>query len=234
MERTRGVLALQVVMNGVNIVLDLWFVLGLGWGVPGRGGGDADRRVVGRSRSGSGSAAPPSPGRSGATGPRVFDRDTAPAHGAGQRRHPGPLGDPAGELHQLPLPRRRARRRDAGGEPGAPAVPRRSPPTRSTASPSPPRRWSARRSGSAARGELRRAAILTSQWGVGGAVALAARLPARRAGADRPDGDRARGAGGGARLPALDGGGADRSASPPGCSTASSSAPPRPASCATP
>jgi len=35
MERTRGVLALQLVMNGVNIVLDLWFVLGLGWGVPG-------------------------------------------------------------------------------------------------------------------------------------------------------------------------------------------------------
>ena len=35
MERARGVLALQVVMNGVNIVLDLWFVLGLGWGVGG-------------------------------------------------------------------------------------------------------------------------------------------------------------------------------------------------------
>jgi MATE family multidrug resistance protein len=35
MERARGVLALQVWMNGVNVVLDLWFVLGLGWGVPG-------------------------------------------------------------------------------------------------------------------------------------------------------------------------------------------------------
>jgi MATE family multidrug resistance protein len=34
-ERTRAVLVIQVVMNGVNIVLDLWFVLGLGWGVPG-------------------------------------------------------------------------------------------------------------------------------------------------------------------------------------------------------
>ncbi|MEI4485879.1 MATE family efflux transporter [Frigidibacter sp. MR17.14] len=34
-ERTRGVLALQLVMNGVNILLDLWFVLHLGWGVPG-------------------------------------------------------------------------------------------------------------------------------------------------------------------------------------------------------
>ncbi|MHA6347360.1 MATE family efflux transporter [Roseivivax sp. CAU 1761] len=34
-ERTGAVLALQVWMNGVNIVLDLWFVLGLGWGVEG-------------------------------------------------------------------------------------------------------------------------------------------------------------------------------------------------------
>ncbi|MEL7256379.1 MAG: MATE family efflux transporter [Pseudomonadota bacterium] len=34
-ERTRAVLALQVVMNGINIILDLWFVLGLGWGVEG-------------------------------------------------------------------------------------------------------------------------------------------------------------------------------------------------------
>lgn len=35
MERTRGVLALQLAMNGVNVALDLWFVLGLGWGVKG-------------------------------------------------------------------------------------------------------------------------------------------------------------------------------------------------------
>ncbi|MGV6849588.1 MAG: MATE family efflux transporter [Marinibacterium sp.] len=35
MERTRGVLILQVWMNGLNIGLDLWFVLGLGWGVGG-------------------------------------------------------------------------------------------------------------------------------------------------------------------------------------------------------
>ncbi|MCC5984891.1 MAG: MATE family efflux transporter [Rhodobacteraceae bacterium] len=34
-ERTRGVLALQFWINGVNIALDLWFVLGLGWGVQG-------------------------------------------------------------------------------------------------------------------------------------------------------------------------------------------------------
>lgn len=35
MERTRGVLVLQLWMNGLNILLDLWFVLGLGWGVGG-------------------------------------------------------------------------------------------------------------------------------------------------------------------------------------------------------
>ncbi|QYK43476.1 MAG: MATE family efflux transporter [Paracoccaceae bacterium] len=35
LERTRAVFVLQVWQNGVNIGLDLWFVLGLGWGVPG-------------------------------------------------------------------------------------------------------------------------------------------------------------------------------------------------------
>lgn len=35
LERTRGVLALQFWMNGLNIGLDLWFVLGLGWGPQG-------------------------------------------------------------------------------------------------------------------------------------------------------------------------------------------------------
>jgi MATE family multidrug resistance protein len=35
MERTAGVFWIQLVMNGVNILLDLWFVLGLGWGVGG-------------------------------------------------------------------------------------------------------------------------------------------------------------------------------------------------------
>jgi len=35
MERTKGVLVLQLWMNGLNIALDLWFVLGLGWGVGG-------------------------------------------------------------------------------------------------------------------------------------------------------------------------------------------------------
>ncbi len=35
LERTQAVLAIQVLMNGLNIVLDLWFVLGLDWGVEG-------------------------------------------------------------------------------------------------------------------------------------------------------------------------------------------------------
>ncbi|WP_095590514.1 MATE family efflux transporter [Actibacterium ureilyticum] len=34
-ERTRAVLMIQLWMNGLNIALDLWFVLGLGWGVTG-------------------------------------------------------------------------------------------------------------------------------------------------------------------------------------------------------
>ncbi len=34
-ERTRAVLVIQLWMNGLNIALDFWFVLGLGWGVSG-------------------------------------------------------------------------------------------------------------------------------------------------------------------------------------------------------
>lgn len=34
-ERTRAVLVLQVWMNGINVLLNLWFVLGLGWGMNG-------------------------------------------------------------------------------------------------------------------------------------------------------------------------------------------------------
>ncbi|MBI1415742.1 MAG: MATE family efflux transporter [Limimaricola sp.] len=37
-ERSRAVLALQLWMNGLNVVLDLWFVLGLAWGVQGVAG----------------------------------------------------------------------------------------------------------------------------------------------------------------------------------------------------
>ena len=35
LERTRAVLVIQLWMNGINILLDLWFVLGRGWGVSG-------------------------------------------------------------------------------------------------------------------------------------------------------------------------------------------------------
>jgi MATE family multidrug resistance protein len=34
-ERTRAVLLVQLWMNGLNVILDLWFVIGLGWGVQG-------------------------------------------------------------------------------------------------------------------------------------------------------------------------------------------------------
>ncbi|MCF6232706.1 MAG: MATE family efflux transporter [Rhodobacteraceae bacterium] len=34
-ERTRAVMVMQLWMNGLNITLDLWFVMGLGWGVNG-------------------------------------------------------------------------------------------------------------------------------------------------------------------------------------------------------
>jgi MATE family multidrug resistance protein len=34
-ERTRAILAMLLWQNGLNVGLDLWFVLGLGWGVPG-------------------------------------------------------------------------------------------------------------------------------------------------------------------------------------------------------
>ena len=39
--RTGTLLAMQIVMNGVNIVLDVWFVAGLGWGPAGIGAGTA-------------------------------------------------------------------------------------------------------------------------------------------------------------------------------------------------
>jgi MATE family multidrug resistance protein len=47
LERTRAVLALQLVMNGLNIVLDLVFVIGLGWGVAGVAGATVIAEVSG-------------------------------------------------------------------------------------------------------------------------------------------------------------------------------------------
>lgn len=40
-ERTRAVLVVQIGMNGLNIALDVWFVMGLGWGVQGVAGATA-------------------------------------------------------------------------------------------------------------------------------------------------------------------------------------------------
>lgn len=39
--RTGQMLAFQIIMNGVNVALDLWFVAGLGWGPAGIGAGTA-------------------------------------------------------------------------------------------------------------------------------------------------------------------------------------------------
>ncbi len=41
MGRTGSLLLLQIIMNGINIVLDVWFVVGLGWGPAGIGAGTA-------------------------------------------------------------------------------------------------------------------------------------------------------------------------------------------------
>ena len=35
LERTKSILILQFFMNGVNVLLDVWFVLGLNWGIEG-------------------------------------------------------------------------------------------------------------------------------------------------------------------------------------------------------
>ncbi|MBL8989747.1 MAG: MATE family efflux transporter [Gemmatimonadetes bacterium] len=45
--RTRAVLGVQFVFSAVNVVLDLWFVLGLGWGVAGVAAATAIADVVG-------------------------------------------------------------------------------------------------------------------------------------------------------------------------------------------
>lgn len=47
MERTAAVFWIQLTMNGVNVLLDLWFVLGLGWGVQGVAAATVIAEVVG-------------------------------------------------------------------------------------------------------------------------------------------------------------------------------------------
>ena len=47
MERTGGVFWVQLIMNGLNIALNFWFVLGLGWGVAGVAIATAISEVVG-------------------------------------------------------------------------------------------------------------------------------------------------------------------------------------------
>jgi MATE family multidrug resistance protein len=60
-------------MNLMNVALDLWFVLGLGWGVEGGRDRHLHRRMVGAWRWGSGSAGPHSRTRRWRDWARVFD-----------------------------------------------------------------------------------------------------------------------------------------------------------------
>ena len=118
MERTRGVLVLQVAMNGINVVLDLWFVLGLGWGVE----GVAIATLIAEWSGlllGLWLCRAAFAGDQWRDWPRVFDGGEAPAHGLGERRYPDPLGAVAGELHEFPVSGCGARRRAACRQSGA-------------------------------------------------------------------------------------------------------------------
>ena len=71
-ERTRAVLVIQLWMNGLNILLDLWFVLGLDWGVAGVAHCHLHRRMDAGRRWACGSAAVLSRTRTGAIGCRCL------------------------------------------------------------------------------------------------------------------------------------------------------------------
>ncbi|GIX15096.1 MAG: hypothetical protein KatS3mg118_3055 [Paracoccaceae bacterium] len=102
-ERTAGVLALQLWMNGANAALDLWFVLGLGWGV----GGVAVATLI---AEWSGAALglwlcrPAFRHPDWRSAARVFSPRRDAAHGRGEWRHPAAVGAAAGLLHRLHVP----------------------------------------------------------------------------------------------------------------------------------
>jgi hypothetical protein len=229
-ERTRAVLAIQLWMNGLNIVLDLWFVLGLGWGVNGRRGRHLPCRMVGLRRR-----ALVLPRRDPAghwrDWPRVFDA-------ARLRRMASVNTDIL--IRSLLLQgmfisflftgrasatcRWRPTRSCCSSS--------TSPPMRWTASPSAPRRWWARPWAPARRGRAAARGLAGEPLGGTGAALRwsSARRPVDHR---RDDHGAARGPGLGARLPSLDGARASRGLRAPGCSTASSSARPARATCAT-
>lgn len=72
-ERTRAVLVIQLGMNALNVGLDLWFVLGLGWGVPGVAAATALAEASGLAL-GLWFCRDAFRGRAWRTGARVFDR----------------------------------------------------------------------------------------------------------------------------------------------------------------
>ena len=122
LERTRGVLVLQLWQNGLNVGLDLWFVLGLGWGVPGVAFATLIAEWTGLmlalwlARD--------------AFGPVLREAWARLGDRVAMRRMFSASRDimartilSAAVVHQLCLPWRAVWRRDAGGQPGADAVP---------------------------------------------------------------------------------------------------------------
>ena len=99
MERTRGVLVLQLAMNGLNVVLSVTFVLELGWGVPGVAAATLIAEwaglVLGLWLCRSAFA-----GNRWRDWARVLDPARLRRMAAGQRRYPDPLGAAAGKLHR--------------------------------------------------------------------------------------------------------------------------------------
>ena len=99
-ERTWAVLVIQLWMNGLNVALDLLFVLGLGWGVGGVASATFLAEWTGLALGLWLCRAAFARHRLARLGPDLRCAAAAP-HGGGQRRHPDPLGPAAGDLRQL-------------------------------------------------------------------------------------------------------------------------------------
>jgi MATE family multidrug resistance protein len=73
MQRAKAALVLQLVMNTANVLLDVWFVIGLGWGVPGVAAGTALAEYV-AAAVGLWMILRALPGHAGWEGRRILDR----------------------------------------------------------------------------------------------------------------------------------------------------------------
>ena len=119
-ERSQAFMAVQIWMNGLNIVLDVWFVLGLGWGVSGVAFATFLAEWSGLALGlwfcrtgfqGLGLAQ---------LGAGVEGR-AAVAHGVCERRYSDPVAVVAGDVHLLHLHCGAAGRLGAGGQSGVDA-----------------------------------------------------------------------------------------------------------------